>query len=54
MLTEPCQLISEAIDKLETISAYFADEVDESGPQYGATAGGGVGREGSIADDQDP
>lgn len=29
MFTEPRELIGETIDKLETISAYFADEVDE-------------------------
>jgi hypothetical protein len=29
MFIEPRQLIAEAIDKLETISAYFTDEVDE-------------------------
>jgi len=29
MFIEPRQLISETIDQLETISAYFADEVDE-------------------------
>ena len=29
MFIEPRQLIAETIDQLETISAYFADEVDE-------------------------
>jgi hypothetical protein len=29
MFTEPCQLIVETIDKLETVSAYFADEIEE-------------------------
>lgn len=29
MFTEPRQLIEETIDKLETISAYFTDEVDD-------------------------
>lgn len=29
MFTEPGQLIGETIDKLETISAYFADEIQE-------------------------
>lgn len=29
MFIEPRQLIGETIDKLETISAYFADEIDE-------------------------
>lgn len=29
MFTEPRELIGETIDKLETISAYFADEVGE-------------------------
>jgi hypothetical protein len=29
MFTEPRQLISETIDQLETLSAYFADEIDE-------------------------
>lgn len=29
MFTEPRQLIGETIDKLETVSAYFADEIQE-------------------------
>jgi hypothetical protein len=29
MFIEPRQLIGETIDKLETISVYFADEIDE-------------------------
>ena len=29
MFTEPRQLIEETIDKLETVSAYFADEIDD-------------------------
>lgn len=29
MFTEPRQLIGEIIDKLETVSAYFADEIDD-------------------------
>lgn len=29
MFIEPRQLIGETLDKLETISAYFADEIDE-------------------------
>ena len=29
MFTEPRQLIGETIDKLETVSAYFADEIEE-------------------------
>lgn len=29
MFTEPSQLIGETIDKLETVSAYFADEIQE-------------------------
>jgi hypothetical protein len=29
MFIEPRQLIGETIDQLETISAYFADEIDE-------------------------
>jgi len=29
MFIEPRQLIADTIDQLETISAYFADEVDE-------------------------
>lgn len=29
MFIEPRQLIAETIDKLETISAYLADEIDE-------------------------
>jgi hypothetical protein len=29
MFTEPRQLIGETIDKLETVSAYFADEIDD-------------------------
>jgi hypothetical protein len=29
MFTEPRQLIDETIDKLETVSAYFADEIVE-------------------------
>jgi hypothetical protein len=29
MFTEPRQLIGETIEKLETVSAYFAEEIDE-------------------------
>lgn len=29
MFTEPRQLIGETIDKLETISTYFSDEIEE-------------------------
>jgi len=29
MFTEPRQLIGETIDKLETVSAYFAGEIEE-------------------------
>jgi hypothetical protein len=29
MFTEPRELIADTIDKLETVAAYFADDIDE-------------------------
>lgn len=37
MLTDPCTLIDETLDHLETLSVLFADEVDERIRRAGTT-----------------